>query len=394
MGTKKQQSVIPLISAVDPRSPFVEAYKGLRTNLHLSSLDKERRAILVTSSIRQEGKTTTACNLAFTMAQEGKKVLLLDADMRIPMIHRYFDLDKEQGLAAALLRSYEINLSQGSLDGDSPSDLLRIMAVQGKTGQLTVEMANEEIVLTLCDGKVIDVNHRGRNTEDRLGTLLIRSGKLTKDQALEALRIQQNSFQRLGQVLISSGFVRPEDLAAPLRVQIRETIHQLCALLGGKFTFREMPRAVVERDCPGFPEDIPLDYPAPRVEKRILENIQETSIPELHVMCTGPATPNPLELLASGRMRDLLGVLRSHYDRIVIDSPPLIPVADASLLASIADGVVLVIRAGRTSRDMVKRTKEQLEMTKTPILGVVLNDFDAEKSGYEYYKHYYYYKYE
>ncbi len=395
MGSKKQQSEIPLINAADPRSPVVEAYKGLRTNLHLSSLDKQPRAILITSSVRQEGKTTTACNLAITMAQEGKKVLLVDADMRIPVIHKLFELDGDRGLSVALVRSYELNLSKGgSLDGASPSDLLRIMAIQGKTGHLTVEMAKEEIVLTLCDGKVIDVNHRGRKSEDRLGNLLVRSGKLTKEQAMEALRIQQNSFQRLGQVLISSGFIKPEDMAGPLRLQIRETIHQLCSLLGGKFKFREMPRAVVERDCAVFPEDILFDQPAPQVEKNILKNIQNTSIPNLHVMCSGPVSSNSSEMLSSRRMEDLLGVLRNNYDRIIIDSPPVGPVADATILASIVDGVVLVIRAGWTNRDMVKRAKEQLEMTHTPILGVVINDLDVKKSGYDYYKYYYYYRYD
>jgi Mrp family chromosome partitioning ATPase len=394
MAGKKRQSKIPLITAMDTRSPVVEAYKGLRTNIHLSSLDTPLRTILITSAVRQEGKTTAACNLAITMAEEGKKILLLDADLRIPMLHKLFALDGDRGLSIAQAKSYEIIMSNGKLDGATPSDLLRALVAHGKTGKLTAVMSDEEIVLTLCDRKLVNVRHKGRREEEHLGYILMRSGKLTREKALEALKIQQNSSMRFGQVLLNAGLITPEDLTAALLQQAQESLRKFHLIRNAKFTFQELSRVVAERESRGMPEEFLVDLPAPQVEKRILQHIQETSLPRLHVMCSGPVPSNPSEMLSSGRMRDLLDVLSEHYDRIIVDSPPVVPVADTVILASMVDGVALVIRAGRTNRDVVKRAKEQLEMTKTPILGVVLNDFDAEKSGYDYYKRYYYYRYE
>lgn len=80
-----------LITVANPRSPISEAYRTLRTNLEFSSLDKAIRSMVVTSAAPEEGKSTTLANLAVTTAQAGKKVILVDCDLRRPSLHQIFN---------------------------------------------------------------------------------------------------------------------------------------------------------------------------------------------------------------------------------------------------------------------------------------------------------------
>lgn len=87
-----------LITISNPRSPIAEAYRTLRTNMEFSNLDKDLRTILVTSAGAEEGKSTTLSNLAVTIAQSGKRVILVDADLRRPTLHQAFGLKNSVGL--------------------------------------------------------------------------------------------------------------------------------------------------------------------------------------------------------------------------------------------------------------------------------------------------------
>lgn len=93
-----------LIAHSNPKSPISEAYRVLRTNIQFSSADKPLKVIVVTSTGPGEGKTTTIVNLAITFAQSGSRVLLIDADMRKPRIHKVFDFSNQSGLVNILVQ--------------------------------------------------------------------------------------------------------------------------------------------------------------------------------------------------------------------------------------------------------------------------------------------------
>ncbi len=240
MGTKGPQrdgfSHRGSVSLAEPTSSVTEAYRSIRTSLFFSAPAEETKALVVTSGGPGDGKTTTATNLALVIAQSGKRVLLVDADFRRPMVHKVFGLDSKVGLSTVLV-------------GEAPLE----QAVQ-------------------------KVEHDGN----------------------------------------------------------------------------------------------------------VVEN--------LDVLATGPKPPNPAELLDSQSMRRLLEEARQKYDRVIVDTPPVLFVADASIVSAISDGVVMVVKSATNTCSLARRAREQLEGVKARILGGILNDVHVSRLGY-YYSDYYYYGY-
>ncbi|HEX8155552.1 MAG TPA: polysaccharide biosynthesis tyrosine autokinase, partial [Thermoanaerobaculia bacterium] len=218
---------IDLLPHLDSRSPISESYRAFRTSLLLASANSPK-VIVITSSFAREGKTTTSVNLATVLAQMGKPVLLVDADLRRPRLQKIFRGKMNLGL----------------------------------------------------------VNYLAAN--------------------------------------------------------------------------------------------IPLE-----------DVIQETSVPHLSVVLSGPTPPNPSELLASDRMKHLIHEMRGKFAYVIFDSPPVLAVTDAIVLAANADGVVLTVHGGQTPRELVIRSAERLRQSNIPVLGALLNNLDLHQYGYTYKKSYF-----
>jgi polysaccharide biosynthesis transport protein len=118
--------------------------------------------------------------------------------------------------------------------------------------------------------------------------------------------------------------------------------------------------------------------------------IQKLSIPNLSVLPSGRIPPNPAEMISSSRMKEMLALLSERYDHIIIDSPPLLKVTDPVILSTMADGVILVVHGGKSTRDVLRRTRQELSIAGARIFGVVLNNMDVGSEGYanEYYGSY------
>ncbi|WP_071393398.1 CpsD/CapB family tyrosine-protein kinase [Bacillus tuaregi] len=227
MFKKKEKNKVSnkksLITFLNSRSPISEQYKTIRTNIQFSS-DLGIRSIVVTSSAPGEGKSTTVANLAIVFAQQGKKTLLIDADMRKPTVHYKFNIDNSKGL----------------------------------------------------------------------------TNVLTNRNDLE--------------------------------------------------------------DC-----------------------LQESLIDNLSILTTGPIPPNPAELLSSKVMDDLIAKALEEFDMILIDTPPVLAVTDAQILANRCDGTILVIKSGETEVDAAVKAKELLVAANGKLLGTVLNQKKVNESHYYYY---------
>ncbi|MEW6129401.1 MAG: polysaccharide biosynthesis tyrosine autokinase [Acidobacteriota bacterium] len=118
--------------------------------------------------------------------------------------------------------------------------------------------------------------------------------------------------------------------------------------------------------------------------------IQKLPIANLSLIPCGPIPPNPAELISSDRMKEMLKQLSERYDHILIDSPPLMHVTDPVILSTLVDGVILVVHAGKSTRDLVRRSRQELSSVGAKIFGVVLNNVDFRSGSYD---DYYYYRY-
>jgi capsular exopolysaccharide synthesis family protein len=221
-----KEQAIETVVLDDPRSAGAESFKTLRTALLLSSAGQPPKLILVTSSVPGEGKTTTSLNLALSMAQSGKRVLLIDGDMRKPRLHDILKLDNSRGLSTFLA-------------GGGRTDLL-----------------------------------------------------------------------------------------------------------------------------------------------------QSGPLPNLAVITSGPIPPNPLELLTAEGLPDLLETLKTRFDFIICDSPPLLSVTDALMLSRIFQGTMVVARSHRTTYGMARRALKSLSDIQAPVLGIFINGLSLKNTDY-YYNAYY-----
>jgi polysaccharide biosynthesis transport protein len=118
--------------------------------------------------------------------------------------------------------------------------------------------------------------------------------------------------------------------------------------------------------------------------------IRKLEIPNVSLLSSGAIPPNPAELISSERMRNLLSELGEQYDHILIDSPPLINVTDPVILSAMVDGVILVVHGGKSTRGVAQRARQDLVSVGAKIFGVVLNNVDMRREGYN---EYYYYRY-
>ncbi len=105
----------------------------------------------------------------------------------------------------------------------------------------------------------------------------------------------------------------------------------------------------------------------------IAQALKATAIPNLKVLTAGPLPPNPSELLQSDKAKTVFKALAEMADIVLVDSPPVLIRADAAVLSAVVDGVILVIKAGKTKTDAVKQAKERLEKANARIIGTVLN---------------------
>ncbi|MGG3640554.1 CpsD/CapB family tyrosine-protein kinase [Bacillus gobiensis] len=184
-----------LITLTNPKSPTSEQYRTIRTNIEFSSVDRHVRSIIVTSAGPGEGKSTTVANLAVAFAQQGKKVLLVDADLRKPTVQYTFRVDNLDGLTSVLMKQTTLERAVQKSEVET-LDLLTSGPIPPNPAELLSSRAMEETltetykaydyvifdtppILAVADAQILGNQVDG-------SVLVISSGKTDKDMALKA----------------------------------------------------------------------------------------------------------------------------------------------------------------------------------------------------------------
>lgn len=202
----RQQTASKLVTFTNPQSYVAEQFRTLRANISFSSPDEDIRTMVVTSAAPSEGKSTTSANLAVVFAQEGKKVIIVDGNMRKPMTHSTFHTENETGLSNVLMRqsSAEKVICSTAVDRldlmtcgtipPNPAELLSSKSMDALIHQLTdmydlvifdappvLSMADGQILANKCDGTI----------------LVIDSGRTEKELAIQAIEAIEASNSRI-----------------------------------------------------------------------------------------------------------------------------------------------------------------------------------------------------
>ncbi|MCK5558463.1 MAG: polysaccharide biosynthesis tyrosine autokinase [Candidatus Hydrogenedentes bacterium] len=279
-----------------------------------------------------------------------------------------------------------------------------------------------------------------------LGELMVESGVISISQLHRALDYRQKHQCMIGEALVTSGYIGEQTLQSFLRRQLGPTelvsLDSLNSPHASEFyrlqtslkfaLFSDLPikSLMITSSVPGEGKTLCVSYLAlamahvmdqrtlavdadlrhPSLHRRfglsnslglsnlivdsvnIDECIKDTDIGNLKVLSSGPVPPNPAALLASERMRVLVDELKTKFDLVLFDTPPLFPVSDAAILSAFVDGSMLVVQAAATRRDLVQRAARVLGEGKAKLLGVILNQSEEafpkyvyKRSGQQYY---------
>ncbi|MCA9933259.1 MAG: polysaccharide biosynthesis tyrosine autokinase [Ardenticatenaceae bacterium] len=209
---KGEQPGDRIITHIRPRDPVSEAYRVLRTNLSFSAIDKELQDVLITSSSPGEGKSTTVANLAAVLAQAGKKVIVVDADLRRPVQHKIFGLPNNQGLTTALLdqktavishiQSTPIRGLQVMCSGPIPPNPAELLNSQ-RMSQVLAELREVADVIVYDTPPALTVADASILAPQVDGTMLvIDTGNTRRDTFIQAVqRLQKTSSNMFGVVM-------------------------------------------------------------------------------------------------------------------------------------------------------------------------------------------------
>jgi len=210
VNIKKEKS---LISYINPKSMISEQYRTIRTNIQFSSLEKAYRTLIITSPGFGEGKTTTTANLGVVMAQQGKKILIVDADLRKPMMHFIFKTENTTGLTNVLIQQTSLQeairktkiekldiLPSGPIP-PNPAELLSSVSMKE-----LMEQALEEYDVILFDSPPVNAVADTQilsNSGDGV-VLVVNSGKTKRDSGIKALESLNSAKAKLLGVVLNN----------------------------------------------------------------------------------------------------------------------------------------------------------------------------------------------
>jgi polysaccharide biosynthesis transport protein len=390
----------PSVLTVPMHSHFSESFRGLATNLRFSEFNRHKGVYLITSSSPKEGKTTVSLNLGMTLANLGLKTVVVEADLRLPNTLKMLGLKTHIGLTNILVNSFGTEIRSGSIGELSFGDVHFLLSLQEKTGDLHYHTDKGAFIVEFQNGHIANVSRPKQPDEHRLLYLLGRTGRLNDDHIDIVLEEERLTSRPIEDIILDLRLLTLQELEGPLRLMIRENIQELQSCREAQFHFVEDKHHSSGRGhvgeaslkfAHGFMDEI-IRKETPFLSKEVNRHLCYVPDVDFSLLPCGRIPPNPVELLMSNRMRALVQLLREQFDIVLVDSPPVANLSDARVLAPLCDGIILVIKAGQTTSDVIQRVQKQLVTVQAPIIGTVLNMFNYRKDPY-YYGRYYHKRY-
>ncbi len=393
--------VLPLSSSQNKqkkRGKYYATYNisaSLAMSLPLKRSRKSGQVFMVESANANEGKSTVLAKSAVSLAKGGLRVVMVDADLQLPTLHKIFGLNNGEtgGLVNAQENILSHKILKGSLDEYSLDDLFSLIALRNQSGRLMITNSAQAMTAIFENGHLFQLQSNEIPFDNRLGTMLLRGGFINESQLKDALARNKRTKQPLGYILINAGYINQDKLRGPVKLQMEECIHKLFSWKQGMFVFEQGNIETYEDKRLYFQEDyLPIIKRLGRttgsrfLEKEILSYIKSVDEPNLSLLPAGMGDEYECEgLLHHAVFTEILNILKQHFDVILVDAPPVLEaMGSAKSLASLSDGIIFVVKSGSISIRNIKNAIQCMKEGNAKIIGTVLNQV-KKSSSYNYY---------
>ncbi len=337
--------------------------------------------IVVESATAGEGKTTLLAKFAIDLARGGLRVLVVDADLRNPSLHKVLGFERNgRGVITAMANILSQNVASGDLASYSVADLLFLVSLKKLNGKLTVSNDYRSMSVYFKDGHPCHLHDPDNPVENRLGAMLLRGGFINESQLQDALDRNSRTGEPIGYILVNAGYLARDRIQGPLRLQMEEKLQRIFSWKQGAFAFEPCNMEGYENSRIYFEEDYsPVinrlsDLAGSRyLEKSVLSNVEAVKEPNLSFMPVGIAPAVPYHKAYFTLFEKFIAMLKRRYDIVLIDAPPLMGQRGAVALCTLADGVIMVIKANGAPARVVKDAIADLKKAGVNIIGAIIN---------------------
>ena len=349
---------------------------------------KGNRKLLITSCGRGEGKSWVAAEAARSLVDSGQEsVLLIDADQFKPGLHRHLGVPLGRGLSEALEEVYLFDIAKEDPAQFGVGDWLEILRAQRRTGELSITEDGRRYAIHLGTGSITSISAPDTG-ENRLGELLVKRGLLTPEQCATAVNVHHETGRPVGDIVSSLGWVTEEDVAQALATQIDERLMSLLGLRQpeGRFVETAEPFLPASGGRSGTQDGHARDeqtfrrlqpyLKGPFLASQLPSYLTDTPMRNLKVLTAGRRACDLASPSYLGAFSLLVDRMARMFDLVLIDGPPVSRLGPVGALASVVDGVLLVVKAEGAPVEEIRRAVGDLERSGGKVLGVILNQAD------------------